>query len=165
MTFVATLVLAVAVSPSLPGIPPSPPATAGMVDAVTAHRTTLLEQWLHDLNGPYREVRHVRMGTSGLSGDASPGGDTGMGGDVERWRGLVEAHFGPNTDAALRVMACESGGSPNAVNPTSGASGLFQFMSHWWRGQWDPFDPAENIARAAALSAGGTDWSHWSCKP
>lgn len=90
---------------------------------------------------------------------------------VESWRPLVAAHFQPeHVDAALRVMACESGGNPNAANPTSTARGLFQFLRGWWSGAWgypafDPYDPAANVIAAAWLSKGGSDWSHWVCKP
>ena len=97
--------------------------------------------------------------------------DRGMGSDVEQWRPLVEAYFGANTDAALRVMACESGGNPNADNPRSTAAGLFQFLASTWErttGEQYPgnvYNGAANIAAAAKLSSGGSDWSQWSCKP
>ncbi len=94
---------------------------------------------------------------------------------VERWRGLVQAHFGEETtDAALRVIQCESKGNPDAYNSSSGASGLFQHLQRYWAGRveaagWgssvSPFDPPANIAVAAWLSDKGTDWSHWVCKP
>jgi len=90
--------------------------------------------------------------------------------DVERWRTLVETFFGTNTDAALRVMRCESGGNEFAKNP-SGASGLFQFMPSTWEWVMDEeypgsvWDGMRNIEAAAILSKGGTDWSHWSCRP
>lgn len=90
--------------------------------------------------------------------------------DVERWRTLVETFFGANTDAALRVMRCESGGNEFAKNP-SGASGLFQFMPSTWEWVMDEeypgsvWDGMRNIEAAAILSKGGTDWSHWSCRP
>ena len=157
----ANLLAAVAlVTAPTVNVPMSPPAMPAMVDAITDYRATLLTDWLHDLNGPYRTPRRPPTGGVGVAASGR-----GIGSDVEQWRPLVEAFFGANTDAALRVMACESGGNPNAVNPFSGASGLFQFMGFWWRGVWDPFDPAENVARAAELSQGGTDWSAWTCKP
>ena len=90
--------------------------------------------------------------------------------DVEKWRTLVETFFGANTDAALRVMRCESGGNEFANNP-SGASGLFQFMPSTWEWVMDEeypgsvWDGMRNIEAAAILSKGGTDWSHWSCRP
>jgi hypothetical protein len=95
----------------------------------------------------------------------------GMGSDVEQWRSLVEAYFGANTDAALRVMACESGGNEYAKNPSSSASGLFQFLASTWErvtGEDYPgnvFDGESNIAAAAELTGGGSDWSQWNCRP
>ena len=86
-------------------------------------------------------------------------------GGVERWRPLVQQYFGKNTDKALRVMACESRGNPNAKNRRSSASGLFQFLSSTWKtwGVGDVFDPEANVAAAARLSHGGTTWRAWSC--
>jgi hypothetical protein len=90
---------------------------------------------------------------------------------VEVWRSLVAAHFpAEHVDAALSVMACESHGDTYAANPRSTARGLFQFLRGWWSGAWgypafDPYNPELNVAAAAWLSKGGTDWSHWVCKP
>jgi LysM repeat protein len=42
----------------------------------------------------------------------------------------AEAADGVNWDA---IIACESGGNPKAVNPSSTASGLFQFLDSSWR--------------------------------
>jgi hypothetical protein len=95
----------------------------------------------------------------------------GMGSGVEQWRSLVEVYFGGNTDRALRVMACESGGNSNAANPSSSASGLFQFLASTWErvtGENYPgsvFNGESNIRAAAKLSNGGSDWSQWSCRP
>jgi len=94
--------------------------------------------------------------------------------DVETWRPLVGAYFpASHVDAALRVLACESHGNPGAVNPSSGASGLFQHMPRYWADRsaaagWagaDIMDPEANVAVAAWLSNGGRDWSHWTCRP
>jgi len=41
------------------------------------------------------------------------------------------AHAAPDWDA---VIACESGGNPNAQNRSSTASGLYQFLDSTWRG-------------------------------
>lgn len=92
---------------------------------------------------------------------------------VEQWRGLVSAWFGANTDDALTVIACESGGNPDAANPRSSARGLFQHLGRFWPERSaaagfagaDIFDPEANVAVAAWLSGGGTDWSHWVCQP
>jgi TolA-binding protein len=68
---------------------------------------------------------------------------------------------------ALRIAKCESGYNPNAVNRSSGASGLFQFMpSTWahlpWAGQ-SVFDPVAN-AQAAAYYYQHSGPGPWSCK-
>ncbi len=86
---------------------------------------------------------------------------------VERWRELVAAYFpADQVDRALQVMACESGGDPSAVNPSSGASGLMQVMPFWADALALPhdalFDPATNLDVAAWIWGQG-GWSHWSC--
>ncbi len=71
-------------------------------------------------------------------------------------------------------MACESNGDPKAYNPSSGASGLFQFIPSTWASASvsagysgaDVFDGPTNIAVAAWLSANSpSPWQQWSCKP
>jgi soluble lytic murein transglycosylase-like protein len=92
---------------------------------------------------------------------------------VEQWRSLVATYFpAEQVDRALRIMSCESAGDPNAYN-RSGASGLFQHMARYWAERsaaagWagaDIFDPTANVAVAAWLSKGGSDWSDWACSP
>jgi hypothetical protein len=100
-------------------------------------------------------------------------------GPVERWRSLVEQYFAPNRiDEALSIIDCESNGDPNARNPRSSASGLFQFLDRTWahsseqagfRGE-SPFSPEANIAAAAwlveySLGVGDSPWAHWTCRP
>lgn len=89
---------------------------------------------------------------------------------VERWRPLVALYFPPDAvDLALTVMSCESGGAEWADNPRSTASGLFQHLASLWppraeKAGWagaSIWDPAANVAVAAWLSQGGSDWSHW----
>jgi hypothetical protein len=169
MSSLLTLLLLTA--PTLPAVPKSPPAMPAMVQAVEQHRLDLQAVWLHDLNGPYVEV--VGRSAPLYGGDSSNRrADSSMGSDVEQWRPLVEQFFGANTDRALRVMRCESGGNPSAYNP-SGASGLFQHMARYWPeraaaagfGGADIFDPVANVGVAAWLSSAGTDFSHWVCRP
>jgi hypothetical protein len=91
-------------------------------------------------------------------------------GDVEQWRSLVSAYFpADQVDRALCLVWYESRGDPDAYNPTSGASGLFQHLPRYWadrstRAGWTGasiFDPEANVAVAAWLwSTGG--WQHWS---
>jgi hypothetical protein len=76
-------------------------------------------------------------------------------------RAIIVAAFSPLGQPAvawaLRVAACESGYNPYAVNRSSGAAGLFQFMpSTWARSPWgaqSPFDPVANSQAAAWLYA------------
>lgn len=104
-----------------------------------------------------------------------------IGSGVQRWRPLVQKYFAADlVEQALAVMQCESGGNPDAVNPYSGASGLFQFLKGTWAiassragfGGYSRFDPEANIAAAAWLvdysirthHPSGA-WGHWSCRP
>lgn len=102
-----------------------------------------------------------------------------LGSGVERWRELVARYFkASNVDDALSVMRQESGGDPNAVNSSSGASGLFQQMPQYWTRRLAKaeayfgvdlsssiLDPEANIAVSAWGSKRGDDWSHWSVTP
>lgn len=97
---------------------------------------------------------------------------------VEQWRGLVTQFFPSNrVEEALRIIDCESNGDPNAVNPYSGASGLFQFLPSTWAttapkagyGGASPFEPQANVASAAWLAnryqqLGQYYWQAWSCR-
>lgn len=97
---------------------------------------------------------------------------------VEQWRSLAQQFFPSNrVEEALRIINCESNGDPDAVNPYSGASGLFQFLPSTWAttasnaGYPDasPSDPEANIASAAWLAnhyqqLGLYYWQAWNCK-
>lgn len=98
--------------------------------------------------------------------------------EVEQWRSLVAQHFPANrVDEALHIMSCESLGDPEAYNPYSGASGLFQFIPSTWAtasvsagyAGASAFDPVANTASAAWLAGeyerlGLYYWQAWSCK-
>lgn len=89
---------------------------------------------------------------------------SGMGSDVEQWRGLVAAYTGWDVDRMLRIMRCESGGNPYAYNGRTGVAGLFQIHPLWqkaWPG--DYYDPATNVAVAHSvwLEQG---YGAWVCK-
>jgi hypothetical protein len=96
-----------------------------------------------------------------------------LAGGVEQWRSLVAVYFpADQVDRALRVMACESGGDPNAYNP-SGASGLMQILASWADNfgliPSELFDPATNLQVARWLwddgeRRVGNGWVHWVCK-
>ena len=89
---------------------------------------------------------------------------------VDDWRPLVARYFDQEDVArALAVIRCESGGAPEAKNPSSSASGLFQHLGSYWdrrtvKAGWDGadiFDPIANTAVAAWLVYEGGGWSHW----
>lgn len=98
---------------------------------------------------------------------------------IERWRPTVASHFPADlVDEALAVMRCESNGDPEAYNPYSGASGLFQFLPSTWatvsvRAGFEGasvFDANANIGTAAWLSnyyvsRGSSPWAAWTCRP
>lgn len=98
---------------------------------------------------------------------------------VEQWRSLVASYFSPGmVDQALSIIQCESLGDPNAYNPYSGASGLFQFIPGTWAvtsvkagfGGSSVFDPEANVASAAWLTSyyqgvGLNPWTPWHCIP
>jgi soluble lytic murein transglycosylase-like protein len=67
----------------------------------------------------------------------------------------------------IRVAACESVWDPNAVNSSSGASGLFQFMPGTWLStpyaDQSIFDPVAN-ARAAAWMWSVGRRNEWTCQ-
>lgn len=52
-----------------------------------------------------------------------------------------------------RIIQCESGWWPDAKNPLSSASGLFQFISSTWDswGEGNVFDPYDNIRAGVKL--------------
>ena len=97
---------------------------------------------------------------------------------VEQWRPLVQQYFPSHrVEEALRIMDCESNGDPNAYNPYSGASGLFQFLPSTWastapKAGWaghSVFEPEANISSAAWLAnryeeLGQYYWRAWSCR-
>lgn len=94
------------------------------------------------------------------------------------WRPLIEQHFAPDLVLdALVIVQCESRGDPDAVNPYSGASGLFQFMPGTWAvasvqagvGDRSVFDGEANIIAASWLAEYyrdrvGEPWRPWSCR-
>jgi soluble lytic murein transglycosylase-like protein len=68
---------------------------------------------------------------------------------------------------ALRIAKCESNYNPYAVNKSSNASGLFQFLPSTWaftpQHASSPFDPAAN-AQAAAWLYNRSGPNQWQCK-
>lgn len=80
---------------------------------------------------------------------------------------ICYSEFAWNCDQALSIAWCESRYNPEAVNPYSGALGLFQMMPgyHWFRfqgGYWG--DPWVNTIAAYSLWL-EEGWEPWSCSP
>lgn len=74
------------------------------------------------------------------------------------WMALI-AKYDWDHQHAYRIMMCESGGRANAVNTSSGATGLFQIHP----GGAKYLDPETNVAAAyAKYRASG--WRPWVCK-
>jgi hypothetical protein len=97
---------------------------------------------------------------------------------TERWRPLVTRWFTlagipDEIDNALSVMECESQGRPDARNPSSTATGLFQhlrgFMErnahHIGLDHYDRTYARHNVAVTAFVVAQDGGWRQWSCKP
>lgn len=68
---------------------------------------------------------------------------------------------------AVRVADCESGGDPSAQNPTSTASGLYQFINGTWTSVTGLPGPASAYSTATQTAAfwelwdGGRGAHHW----
>ncbi len=83
---------------------------------------------------------------------------------------MIISTFGPYANSALAVARCESGFNPNAKNPSSSASGVFQFLSGTWRttsyAGYSPFNAWANIQAAHQVFVrDGYSWREWSCQP
>lgn len=82
----------------------------------------------------------------------------------------IRAVFGPYAGQALAVARCESGYNPYAVNRSSDAEGVFQFLASTWRGTsyagYSRFNASANIHAAyQVFSRDGYSWREWSCRP
>ena len=87
-------------------------------------------------------------------------------------RGLVETYFGSgDVNRAVRLAWCVSRFDVDAINPSTGAAGLFQVDPIMWQAATaemglnasDPFDPATTVAVAAHIVYQGDGWTAWDC--
>lgn len=116
--------------------------------------------------------------TSSSTSTTTGGGSWDHPPEVEQWRSLAQQFFPSNrVEEALRIIDCESNGDPDAVNPYTGAAGLFQFLPSTWAsaspqagyGGSSALDPQANIATAAWLAnryqeLGYDYWHAWNCR-
>jgi len=151
---------------------------AMLVVTLLAHTPAQIADWVSDWNARVAqtwittgEIEEYRANMEAMRRRRPVPHHIRWSGTVEQWRPLVERWFDADeVETALRVMACESGGDPNAVNVRSGAAGLFQHLPKYWpersrKAGWegaDIFDPEANIAVAAWLQRTG-GWRHWVC--
>ncbi len=118
------------------------------------------------LSAPVREVRHV--GTRPVPVARAPRVAVGS---IQRIIADAAVRWGASADQLLRVAYCESHYDPNAYNPSSGASGLFQFLPSTWAansvragyGGASPFDAVANANTAAMMFSRGQA-GQWVCK-
>ena len=119
-------------------------------------------------HGDYLAIGDEATDQTGTTTDTTV--DTGAGSgetDIVQIIYNAAAMYGQSGDDLLRVATCESGLNPYAVNSSSQASGLFQFLPSTWAttpyaGQ-DIFDPAANAEAAAWMWANGRR-GEWSCQ-
>ena len=79
----------------------------------------------------------------------------------EGWQDIVKRNFPPSEhNHALAVVACESGGNPNAISKTDD-HGLFQIHQGLWYGQ-QIYDPEFNT-QVAFKKFQRRGWSPWTC--
>jgi hypothetical protein len=106
-------------------------------------------------------------GEPASAGSGVDGSDGYSGDEIVQVIYNAAAIYGQSGDDLLRVARCESGLNPGAVNGSSGASGLFQFMPGTWAttpyAGHDIFDPVANAEAAAWMWANGRR-GEWSCQ-
>ncbi|CAN5792558.1 hypothetical protein BH18ACT6_BH18ACT6_01960 [soil metagenome] len=93
--------------------------------------------------------------------------------DSVAFREMVNARFAASdVNQAVRLAWCLSRFDADAIDPSTGAVGLFQIDPIDWStavadmglpADADPFDPAVNVAVAAHIVYGGSGWGYWSC--
>jgi uncharacterized protein YraI len=125
-------------------------------------------------NGFYPVAYHNNRGWSygdylsvGGGGDGGGGASQPSSGDsiIDIVYAAADA-YGQDRAAMLQVAQCESVLDPNAVNPYSGASGLFQFLPGTWAttpfAGYNIFDPWANANAAAWMWSVGRR-GEWVC--
>lgn len=105
--------------------------------------------------------------TTGSANIPNPGGNGYTRDQIIQIIYAAADKYGQPRADMLRVAQCESVLDPNAVNPISGVSGLFQFMPSTWAttpyANQDIFDPVANANAAAWMWSVGRR-NEWYCQ-
>ena len=92
--------------------------------------------------------------------------------NVEQWRSLVGKYWAADrVDCVLGIIKKESRGDPRAYNSATGASGLMQHLSKYWKNRAasagfrdsdglyaTPYNAEANIAAGAYIAGSGDNW-------
>jgi uncharacterized protein YgiM (DUF1202 family) len=143
---------------------------------VTMPVGTQVEVLAGPINGYYQVALDGRIGWAHGDFLAAPGAaampavNGADGYSAEELVQIIDAAadtYGQPREDMLRVATCESELNPAAVNASSGASGLFQFMPGTWAttpfADQDIFDPVANANAAAWMWSQGRR-GEWSCQ-
>ena len=155
--FIAKIILVLGGSLLAAGAPAAAQATEpGACSVTKAHRA------VHAAHRAYvRAASRYREAQRVLSATRAAASLYGAG--VARWVRLARGTGWPwgQIPQLMFVIARESGGDPNAKNPTSTASGLLQFLSGWFAGRWNPFNPRVNLSHGyrAWREVGWAPWA------
>lgn len=94
-------------------------------------------------------------------------------GSIAQYRAWISdaraQHPYPQSEARMfDVMMCESGGNPSIVNPAGPYTGLFQYATGTWNGDWNTYRDQGMTNARAQIFATALAWnlnmqSHWGC--
>ncbi|HEU5438648.1 MAG TPA: transglycosylase SLT domain-containing protein [Ktedonobacterales bacterium] len=120
----------------------------------------------HPASATTRTTKTSRSGSSGSGGSGGSGGSSWQGSVPD----LIRSVFGSYASGALAVARCESGFNPNAYNPSSGASGVYQFLASTWAttsyARYSRSNAWANVHAAHQVFVrDGYSWREWSCQP
>lgn len=155
-------------------------ADTASAESELALRQTVLDQLATDRATALSLVQHltverrreIQRALERARSQAPPPPPVPPGGEQMKVQDLIRYYFAPlgqaDVDLALCVGWRESRYIPTAVNPASGAAGVFQFMPRLWpwfssTAGWpgaDVFDAQANVA-VAAYTVGHFGWSPW----
>jgi len=97
--------------------------------------------------------------------EATTGANTVVEGDITNY---IKQVFGEDSEDALRIAFCESKLDPEAKNPNSSATGIFQILRGTWEGNTDePFSEAVNYKKNIEVAKTLFDargWQPWVCR-